>query len=206
MGNVGLLFVGAVLFVNAMMLLGKASPRSAAIFNFFVGFLQVITPLYIIFTAHGDPWTIFSAGGIFLFGFTYLYVGFVNWTGAPADGLGWYCLFVAAIAIGYSLVNFLHFGDLKFGLIWFEWAYLWFLFFLLLGLGKTLAVYAGWVTLIQAWLTGAVPAFLELVGLWNSVPNSVFEIVFAAQVIAFVVLAPITARMPVAREAPRQAG
>ena len=33
MAAVGLLYVGAVLFVNAVMLLGKAEPRSVGIFN-----------------------------------------------------------------------------------------------------------------------------------------------------------------------------
>jgi hypothetical protein len=33
MAAVGLLYVGGVLFVNAVMLLGKANPRSVGIFN-----------------------------------------------------------------------------------------------------------------------------------------------------------------------------
>ncbi len=42
MAAVGLLYVGAVSFVNAVMLLGKAEPRSVGIFNLFVGVLQVV--------------------------------------------------------------------------------------------------------------------------------------------------------------------
>ncbi len=37
MGSVGLPYVGAVLFVNGLMLLGAVPPRSAAILNLFVG-------------------------------------------------------------------------------------------------------------------------------------------------------------------------
>lgn len=33
MGNVGLLFVGAVLFINGMLLLGKVDGKAAAVFN-----------------------------------------------------------------------------------------------------------------------------------------------------------------------------
>ncbi len=51
MAAVGLLYVGGVLFVNAVMLLGKAEPRSVGIFNLFVGVLQVVVPFYIIATA-----------------------------------------------------------------------------------------------------------------------------------------------------------
>lgn len=55
MGNVGLLFVGAVLFINGMLLLGKVDAKAAAVFNLFVGALQVLTPTYLIFVAAGEP-------------------------------------------------------------------------------------------------------------------------------------------------------
>ena len=74
MGSVGLLYVGAVLFINGAMLLGWVEARSAAPMNFFVGGLQVITPTYLIFTANGDADVILAASGLFLFSFTYLYV------------------------------------------------------------------------------------------------------------------------------------
>ncbi len=85
-----MLYVGGVLFVNAAMLLGKAEPRSVGIFNLFVGVLQVAVPFYIIATAAGDPATILNASGIFLFGFTYLYVGITNLGGvdSPAAWAG----------------------------------------------------------------------------------------------------------------------
>lgn len=44
MANVGLLYVGAVLFINGIMLLGWLDAKSAAPMNFFVGALQVLTP------------------------------------------------------------------------------------------------------------------------------------------------------------------
>ena len=75
MGSVGLLYVGAVLILNGVMLLGYVEARSAAPLNLFVGALQVVTPTYLIFTSGGDATTILGASGIYLFGFTYLYVG-----------------------------------------------------------------------------------------------------------------------------------
>ena len=51
MGSVGLLYVGAVLFLNGAMLLGWVKARSAAPMNLFVGVLQVVTPTYLIWTA-----------------------------------------------------------------------------------------------------------------------------------------------------------
>ena len=50
-GATGLLYVGAVLFLNGVMILGRVDAKAAAVFNLFVGGLQVLTPTYLIFTA-----------------------------------------------------------------------------------------------------------------------------------------------------------
>ena len=167
MGAVGLLYVGAVLFLNGVTLLGKIDPKSAGVFNLFVGALQVVTPTYLIFTAGGDPDIILNASGIYLFGFTYLYVGITLLARLDTTGVGWFSLFVAVAAVGYSFANFRILNDNPFGVIWLYWAFLWFLFFLLFGLKLDgLTTYTGWVTAIQGWVTGAIPAFLLLTGYW----------------------------------------
>ena len=74
MGAVGLLYVGAILFLNGTMLLGWIDGQSAAPLNVFVGFLQVLTPTYLIINADGDASKILAASGLYLFGFTYPYV------------------------------------------------------------------------------------------------------------------------------------
>jgi hypothetical protein len=166
-GAVGLLYVGAVLFLNGVMILGKIDAKAGAVFNLFVGALQVITPTYLIFTANGDANTILNASGIYLFGFTYLYVGITLLAGLDSTGVGWFSLFVAAAAVGYSFANFRVLKDQPFGVIWLYWAFLWFLFFLLLGLKlEGLNAYVGWVTAIEGIVTAAIPAFLILSGYW----------------------------------------
>lgn len=173
MGTVGLMYVGAVLFINSLMLLGSVSAKSAGIFNLFIGTIQVITPFYLIFTSQGDAWAIFNASGIFLFGLTYLYVGITNLARYDGSGVGWYSLWVAVMAVGYGAVSFVQFNDVKFGIIWLMWAFLWTLFFLLLGLKKDIAKFTGWVTFIQAWITATIPAYLTLIGVWDSIGNTV---------------------------------
>ncbi len=169
MGSVGLLYVGAVLFLNGCMLLGWVDGRAAAPMNFFVGALQVVTPTYLIFTAHGDQNTILGASGLYLFGFTYLYVGLNLLAGFDGTGLGFFSAFVAACAVVFSALNFGRFDDNAFGVIWLYWAFLWGLFFLLLGLGRTgLARYTGAVAAVEGIVTGAVPAFLLLTGHWTT--------------------------------------
>ncbi|MFI1470566.1 AmiS/UreI family transporter [Streptomyces wuyuanensis] len=194
MGNVGLLFVGAVLFINGLLLLGKVDAKAGAVFNLFVGALQVLTPTYLIFIAAGNPALILAASGIYLFGFTYLYVGIGLLTGLDSSGVGYYSLFVAIVALGYSFVNFRLFRDYPFGVIWLYWAFLWFLFFLLLGLKIShLTIYVGWVTAIQGWVTGVIPAFLLLSGYWkHPVETAIALAVFG--VVVFGALWPLTSK------------
>ena len=170
MASVGLLFVGAVLFINGVMLLGWIDARSAAPMNFFVGGLQIITPLYLIFTAGGNTNTILSASGLFLFAFTYLYVA-VNLTyDLDGTGLGYFCLFVAITAVVFSALNFTRFADPGFGVIWLYWAFLWALFFVLLGRKREgIGRYTGAVCAIEGWVTGWIPALLLLTGAYAAI-------------------------------------
>jgi hypothetical protein len=170
--SVGLLYVGAILFLNGMMLLGKVDAKAAAPLNLFVGVLQVITPTYLIFTANGDTDTILLASGIYLFGFTYLYVGINLLAGLDGTGVGWFSAFVAVCAIVYAALNFGRLDDSGFGVIWLYWAFLWALFFVLLGLKKDgWARYTGAVAAIEGWVTGVIPAFLLLTGQWDEYKN-----------------------------------
>jgi hypothetical protein len=170
MGNVGLLFVGAVLFVNGVMLLGWVEAKSAAPMNLMVGALQVVTPTYLIFTAEGNTEQILGASGLYLFGFTYLYVAFTLLAGLDSTGGGYFYGFVAICALVFSGLNFWRedFGDNAFGVIWLFWAFLWALFFILLALKKdSIGRYTGAVAAIQGWVTGTIPAFLLLTGNWT---------------------------------------
>jgi len=188
MSTVGLLYVGAVLFLNGFMLIGKVDGKSAGIFNLFIGGLQVFTPIFIIVTANGDLSTIFSASGLFLFGFTYLYVGITNLTNTSTTGVGYYSLWVSILAIGYSLANLIYLEDLKFGVIWLMWSYLWFLFYLLLAKNKPIEKYTGWVALIQSWITCTIPGFLILVDLWGSITNTIMFVIGGASFLLFALL------------------
>jgi len=161
-----------VLFINGLMLLGRIEPRAAGILNLFVGALQVITPTVLIITAGGSPEQrtaqILGASGIFLFGFTYLYVGIGLLGGFDTTGVGYFSLFVAIMALGYSFANFRLLNDRPFGVIWLYWSFLWLLFFLLLGLKRAhLGHYTGRVTAIEGWVTAAIPAYFLLTGYWQ---------------------------------------
>jgi hypothetical protein len=191
MSSVGLLFVGAVLFLNGLLFLGKADAKGVAVFNLFVGVLQTAIPFYLIATAKG-PEEILGAAGIFLFGFTYLYVGVVNLAGLNSGGIGWYSLWVAVMATGFGLTNILRFHDTPTGLLWLQWAVLWGLFWVVLALGiERLTALAGWLTLILSVTTCSIPGFLLLLGEWGRVPTWA---VLVSIVVVAVVLTPVALR------------
>ncbi|HLU60341.1 MAG TPA: AmiS/UreI family transporter [Pseudonocardia sp.] len=186
MGSVGLLYVGAVLFVNGLLLLGVVDGRAAAPINLFVGGLQVLTPTYLIIAAGTDTRAIALAAGLYLFGFTYLWVGINAVTGWSQTGLGWFSLFVSLAAIGFAVHSVVEIGDRAFGAIWLLWSFLWLLFFLVLGLGmEQLTRFTGWVTLVEAFGTAAVPAMLLIAGRWtDSTELAVAYLVVAALLFA----------------------
>lgn len=131
MGYVGLLLSGAALFLNSLVILGKAEMKSAGVFNLFVGALQIIIPFYLIMISDQSNWTVYSYAATFLFGLTYLYVGVTFIKGMDSSGLGWFCIWVAIIALFYMVVSFVQFNDVVNALTWFMWALLWYLFFVL---------------------------------------------------------------------------
>lgn len=69
MSNAGLLYVGAVLFINGLMYLGKIPRKLAAVMNFFVGGMQIILTV-ILAQANGDPAAVLGACGLCIFGLT----------------------------------------------------------------------------------------------------------------------------------------
>jgi hypothetical protein len=173
MAAVGLLFVGVVLIVNGLMLLGVVDARSAGPLNLFVGALQVLTPTYLIFAAGlNNPDAVLAAAGIYLFGFTYLYVGINLLWNLDGTGLGWYSIFVTACALVIAALNFTHYHsiaafDTGFGAIWLYWAFLWALFWVVLGLKREeWTRYTGAIAIVAGIFTATIPAFLLLTGQW----------------------------------------
>ncbi|MCI9888585.1 transporter [Micrococcales bacterium 31B] len=169
MTNIGLLFVGAVLFVNGISLLGGITPRGAAALNLFVGAMQTIFPTIALLISDRSVNAIWEVSGLYLFGFTYLYVGINHFLKNDDSGLGWYSIFVVGMAVVYAI------DDLPdnpvFTVIWLVWGLMWVMFFLMLALGKTqYQPFTGWLLVIGAHVTCTVPAILQLKGLWTGAP------------------------------------
>jgi putative amide transporter protein len=203
MASVGLMFVGAVLFINGLLFLGKVDAKGAATFNLFVGGLQTAIPFYLIATANSTD-EILLASGIFLFGFTYLYVGISNLAGQEPAGLGWYSAWVAVMACAFGVTEIVKFDEPTIGLLWLQWSVLWGLFFLILALGyQRLTTVTGVLTVILAFTTCTIPGYLLLLGEWDRVPTWAVLATIAATVL---VLVPVANRTLRSAPAPNDVG
>jgi hypothetical protein len=163
--GIGLYYVGAVLIVNGLWLLGYGEDRDVALLNLFTGVITFLIAAYWAFVP-GTEGTPFNAAGTLLFSFTYLWV-FANAIREKEDqrAFGWYCLFVAAIAVPTGLIVFQS-GDLGLALLWWIWAVLWFAFWLLLGIERTeYNDLVGWYTLAVGIVSGAA-GFVMAAGWW----------------------------------------
>src|SRR3954452_20712716 len=195
MAAVGLFYVGVVLIVNGLMLLGRVDARAAAPLNLFVGAMQVVIPTFLLFTSGVDADTILASSGLYLFGFTYLYVGINLLGNLDGTGLGWYSAFVAVSAVVYAGLNYFHFAprDPTFGVIWLYWAALWALFWVVLGVKhEEFTRYTGAVAIVAGVVTAWIPAFLLLTGRWADYSTTtwtiVLAVVLAVSLVAFVPL------------------
>jgi hypothetical protein len=162
-----LLYVGAVLFLNGIWLMGMISDKEIAVINFFVGGITFLIAVYLAFGPGADAASIRAAALTLLFSFTYLWVAYNRYSGADGRGLGWFCLFVSITAVPVAIET-LYLANTTFGvwfgLCWAAWAVLWFMFFLLLVGKMNIGKLTGAVTAIEGVLTGWLPGYLLLTG------------------------------------------
>lgn len=165
MTSVSLFYVGAALLLNGLASLHFIPARSVALMNIFVGLLQCVIPLLVLAhpdTGMGESQQVFP---LFLFGFTYLYIGVSDLAGLPQEGTGWFALFVAGAAVYLAWDTWS--DDAVFGVLWMAWAVLWVLLFSQLALHvKWLSVFTGWLTVLWALPTTTIPAALMLSDRW----------------------------------------
>jgi hypothetical protein len=127
-----LLYVGAVLLVNGVWLVGSTvrqfreqeaseaaavtgpgtymllGDREVAVMNLFTGGIGLIIALFSILRAPAGPAGIVDiefGGLVLLFAFTYLYVAANQFLRADGVAFGWYCLFVAITAVPTAIIT-----------------------------------------------------------------------------------------------------
>lgn len=163
-----LLYVGAVLFLNGLWLLGHIQDREIVVINVVSGFVTLAVAMSSAFGAGADLTTVKAAALTLLFTTTYLWVAYNRVVTVDGRGLGWFSLFVAITVVPVALGTFAQASsvtDLWMAMNWSAWALLWFMYFLLLALQKPILRATGLVTLLVGIGTGWLPGYLMLEGL-----------------------------------------
>ncbi len=165
--GLALFYVGAVLFLNGIWVMGYIEDREISVSNIFVGTLTLLVSLFLAFGPGADAGSIKAAAFTLLFTFTYYWVAWNRWNGADGRGLGWFCFFVGVTVIPITLQAFgeaATLWDFWFTLCWASWAVLWLMFWALLALGRPIAKVTGAVCAAQGVYTGWIPGYLLLTG------------------------------------------
>ena len=176
-----LYLVGALLFVNGLLLLGMVSsfPGVAAL-NFLIGTLITIMGMYITMTDNlkgfGETVSNTLAAIVFTFSVAYLMIALEVWTKGDFTVLGWYCLPMAACLFSIALGFFGILGKKlpkvpQFGVLVLTWSVCFFLFWLRFGYQMAdIGPLTGWVIIIVGFITCLYPALANFqagkVGQW----------------------------------------
>ncbi len=189
MSSVSLFFIGAVLFVNGLMLLGRVEPKGAAPVNAMVGAVLVVNAARLALPDGADEAALAGAAGFLLFGITYLWVGLNAWTGHDAKGLGWYLAWATGVSIFLGFVALFDLEDWKLTLLWLLWAILFATFFAVIALERVeLAFAAGWLAIMEAFTTASIPGGLGMIDRWDDLPTIWVAAATAAVIGAFLAL------------------
>ena len=165
--GLSLFYVGAVLILNGLWMLGRIGEREIAVINLFTGGLTLLVSLKLALGEGADAESIKAAALSLLFSLTYLWFAFNRLSAADGRGLGWFSLFVAITAVPVAadmLVHAQNTGDVWLGWSWAAWAVLWLLFFMQLVLRKPVTRIAAWLAIGEGVLTGWLPGYLLLTG------------------------------------------
>ena len=165
--GLALLYVGAVLFLNGLWLLGKIQDREIIVINVVTGFITLCVALDAAFGRNADASSIRTAALTLLFSTTYLWVAYSRVVTVDGRGLGWFSLFVAVTVVPIAvqgLTSAQSLTDTWLGLNWAIWAVLWFMYFLLLALKRPILKVTGLATVASGIITGWIPGLLLLEG------------------------------------------
>lgn len=165
--GLALFWVGAVLFVNGIWLLGGIDDREVVVVNVVSGLVALGVAFREAFGPGANPALVRDAALTMMFSTTYLWVAYNRLADVDGRGLGWFSLFVAITTVPVALGGFAAAESLRdawLAVCWAVWGVLWLLYFFLLALKKPIQRTTGIVTLVTGILTGWLPGFLILDG------------------------------------------
>ncbi len=155
-----LVYVGFVLVINGLWLLGKAHSRDVMVINFFTGLVTFAAAFhFLLVQGSALAWA-----QSLLFSFTYLWIALNILRGVEDQrAFGWYCLLVAITALISGVISIPSATNILLAyltFLWFLWAGLWGSFWILLVLKKG-TIPIAWATIVTGILS-YVPAFMYM--------------------------------------------
>lgn len=163
-----LFYVGAVLFLNGLWLMGKIEDREIVVVNVVSGLVAGGVVVQGAFGAGADAGSVRAAALTLMFSTTYFWVAHNRLVAVDGRGLGWFSLFVAITTVPVFLRAISTAGsgpEIWLALNWLVWGVLWFMYYLLLAQGRPILRQTAWLTLLSGIFTGWLPGFLILDGL-----------------------------------------
>lgn len=160
-----LFYVGAVLFLNGLWLMGRIQDREIVVINVVSGLVAAAVVIQGAFGTGADEQSVRAAALTLMFATTYVWVAYNRLLEVDGRGLGWFSLFVAITTVPVFLRAIAEAGsatEIWLAANWLFWGVLWFMYFLLLALGRPILRQTAWVTLLAGILTGWLPGFLLL--------------------------------------------
>ena len=166
--GVCLLFVGIVLINNGACTLMKVDGKAAAVMNIFVGSLSVF--INFVSLVKGN---FYAAGTGLLFGFTYLFVAFIDILKLDTRPFAVFSTFVAINAVIFGFIEGITGSaalgitpDIRWAIIWWLWAVLWGSAFVTDILKKDLGRFVPCLQIFEGVVTAWIPGILLLLGKW----------------------------------------
>ncbi|HMQ94918.1 MAG TPA: AmiS/UreI family transporter [Amaricoccus sp.] len=162
-----LLYVGAVLFLNGIWMLGRIGDREIVVINVVTGVVATSVAVALAFGAGADAGSIREAALTLLFATTYFWVAHNRLSDVDGRGLGWFSLFVAVTVVPVTVEAAVTARGLTGAWLafnWACWAVLWFMYFLLLARQRPILRATAWVTLLSGIVNGWIPGYLLLEG------------------------------------------
>ena len=167
--GLSLLYVGVVLILNGIWLLGLIADREIVIINLCVAGISFLVALQTAVVANSIT-EIRTAAMVLLFAITFIWVAYNRLTDCNGRGLGWFSLIVSITVIPVAALNFIHAStlmDVWISLCWAGWSALWFMYFLLLSLEKPILRQTALFTLFCGIFTGWMPGMVLLFEMTN---------------------------------------
>jgi hypothetical protein len=159
-----LVLYGAVLFVNAFFLLGRAEGKAVGPVNAIIGLIGVVIGLYTAAANLLGPASGFVAALVMIFGITFLIFAAMVMGALDGRAVGWYALFGSIACLLWGWGFFTTYRSLSNGVFCLIWAGVFALFAANLAFARPWARITAYAAMFTSFATLLLPGYLLLMG------------------------------------------